>query len=642
MGRVKKIAWVERLTAPGIVVFLVRSLFSNLEVRFDEHKVSRYAWVVLGMIRGTGWAGRFVPAGFALNLKDEKGYALDYQRANDLSGAVELFCTEKISHEPLWFRNMTKSYLSSYLDPHVTFVTMAGKRISEMKGSVNELHLESDFANDILKKYYALKGLRIRQFVPLKAGLRMMVKPVYLSAKALLSRMLPNDIAGTVKRGFQKNAVWIEHEPHHGVWVDFRQFLSTVRWKADRDIVYYFDRSDTPVTKEATESLEGMGFKWIDLHQFRHGRISIRDMADVLTYCLGSMRVSDPVWLSFFRMSFMVTKKIYGDLFKGFNVKLLIQHQETSWIQEAQAQAVKEAGGIMVGLHWSNYINYAYPSHLTPYHVFFAWGEAHYDLLRKKGNTIGQILPCGVWIKEGPDPSTSLFDFGRDVRFVISVFDDNGAYNLSQSPETLSEFYMSILQVMEKNKDLGAIIKSKAYRIDDISAFPMGDEIVRRMRILIEEKRMVVLDFRQHSPVIAAKHSDLSVCYGINSAGIIAGLHGCRVICWDCTGWLHFPIYREKSQQVIFRTLEDMESAILRSAGGDMTVGDFSRWRKIINYYDDVNGRERIGDFIDVFMGSLNNGRDRESSIEHAVAEYKAKYGVPDEFRRSGEWWKSA
>lgn len=594
---------------------------------------------MLELMKRAGCVGRFLPAGLLLNLKDEMGYALDYHRANDLLGAVELFCTEKIPREPLWFKNMTKSYLSSYLDPHITFVTMVGKRVSEMRGYVNEIFLEGDFANQILKRYYTSKGLRIRQLVSPGSWLRMIAKPVYLFVKALLTRIRKSEVAGTVKRGLEKNSVWIEYEPQHGVWVGFRNFLSTTIGNSRLNIVYYFDRADTPITGEATGSLEEMGFKWIDLHMFRHGFMSLRGMAGVLSYCLGSMKVSEPVWLMFFRMNFMITKKIYEDLFKSFNVKLLIQHQETSWAQEAQAQAIEEAGGIMVGLHWSNYINYVYPSHLTPHHVFFAWGDAHYDLLMKKGSTIGRILPCGVWIKEGPDASKPHLDLGRDVNFVISVFDDNGAYDLSQSPETLSEFYMSVLRVVEDNRHLGAIVKSKAYRIDDMSSLPMGDEIVRRMRALIDEKRMVVLDFRQYSPVVAAKHSDLSVCYGINSAGIIAGLHGCKVVCWDCTGWLHFPIYREKSQQVIYRTLEDLNLAIVRSANGDTGVGDLSMWRKKINYYDDVNGRERISHFIDTFMGSLDNGRDRESSIKDAVAEYKAKYGVSEDPRRSGDWW---
>lgn len=630
---------MEKLTVPGIASFLARSFFSGLEVRFDEHKVSRYALAVLEMMKGTGWGGRFLPAGLALNLKDEKGYALDYHRADDLSAAVEVFCRERMPAEPVWFRNMTKSYLSSYLDPHVTFITMALKRISETAGSVNELHLEGDFANHILKRYYASRGVKVKQSVPCVAWLRMMAKPVYLSVRAFLSGVFRREIVGTVKRGKGKNSVWIEYEPHHGVWVDFREFLSTATWGFDGDIVYYLDRPDTPVTKETTDSLEAMGFKWVDLHGFRHGSISLRDITGVLFRCLASLKVSDPAWVPFFRMNFMVTKKIYLDLFRTFNARILIQHQETSWAQEAEAQAMKEAGGIMVGLHWSNYINYAYPSHLTPQHVFFAWGEAHYDLLERKGNTIGHILPCGLWIKEGSHAARPHLDLSPDVRFVMSVFDDNGAYNLSQSPETLSAFYMSILHVMEENRGLGAVIKSKAYRLEDISSLPMGDRIVERMKDLIGEKRMVVLDFRQYSPVVAAKVSDLSVCYGINSAGMIAGLHGCRVVCWDCTGWLRFPIYREDGQRVVFRTLDELEHAIVRSASGDIAVGDFSRWRKIINYYDDVNGRERIRDFIDTFMGSLGNGRDRESSIEHAVVEYKTKYGVSDDFYRSGRWW---
>lgn len=639
MERARKIAWVEKLTVPGIVTFLARSLLSGLEVRFDEHKVSRYARAALEMMKGTEWGGRFLPAGFALNLKDDKGYALDYHRADDLSAAVELFCGERMPGEPLWFRNMTKSYLSSYLDPHVTFITMALKRASETKGSVNELHLEGDFPNHILKRYYASRGVRVKQSVPCAAWFRVMAKPVYLSVRAFLSGVLRKETVGTVKRGQGNNSVWIEYEPHHGVWVDFREFLSTVKWGFDGDIVYYLDRPDTPVTKETIDSLEAMGFKWVDLHGFRHGSMSLRDMAGVLCRCLASLKVSEPVWVLFFRMNFMVTKKIYLDIFRTFNARILIQHQETSWAQEAEAQAMKEAGGIMVGLHWSNYINYAYPSHLTPQHVFFAWGEAHYDLLERKGNTIGHILPSGLWIKEGSHAARPHLDLSPDVRFVMSVFDDNGAYNLSQSPETLSAFYMSILHVMEENRDMGAVIKSKAYRLEDISSLPLGDRIVERMKDLIGEKRMVVLDFRQYSPVVAAKLSGLSVCYGINSAGIIAGLHGCRVVCWDCTGWLRFPIYRKEDQQVVFRTLDDLEGAIARSVAGDIAVGDFSRWRKIINYYDDANGRERIRDFIDTFMGSLGNGRDREASMEHAVAEYKTKYGVSADFYRSGQWW---
>ena len=83
-----------------------------------------------------------------------------------------------------------------------------------------------------------------------------------------------------------------------------------------------------------------------------------------------------------------------------------------------------------------------------------------------------------------------------------------------------------------------------------------------------------------YSPVDAAEAADLSVCFGLNSAGIIAGLLGLRAIHWDCTGWLKYPIYRDKDQKVFFATLPETRQAVMRAAAGDKTIGDFNKWRK--------------------------------------------------------------
>lgn len=627
------------MTPLHIIALLIRSLFSNLEVRFNEHGVPEYSLTILGLMEKMGRQRIFIPAGLVLNLMDEKGYALDYHRADDLEGAVEAFCREKISREPDWFRNMTRCYLSSYLDSRITFVTMVNNRIRELAGCVHEIYLANHFANYIVRNYYRSKGLRIRQFVPVMAYLRLMGRPVHLLAKALLSRALKSKTVGTARPDGGKKSVWIEYEPQHGVWVDFRNFLGSRKGSSGRNIVYYLDRADTPVNAETTDCLEAMGFEWLDLHNLRHGSLSMRDVADAFGYCLGSMRISDPLWLLFFRLNFMVTKNIYADLFRRFNVKTLIQHQEISWIQEAQAQAVEQAGGIMVGLHWSNYLNYVYPSHLTPQHVFFVWGEAHYDLLKRKGNTIEYVLPSGLWIKESPDAPEPTLGFSDDVNFVISVFDDNAGYDLYQSLETVSAFYTCILQTLEDNPRLAAIIKSKVYGINDLAALPGGAEIAGKMESFIAQKRMIMMDFREYSPIAAAKHSDLSVSCGINSAGIIAGLHGCRVVCWDCTGWLKYPIYRDEDQKVIYRSTRELKLAIEECAKGNRMIGDLSRWAKKINYYNDLSGRERIFDFIDLFMESVGKGHDREYSLKYAVNAYLSNNNVSGEFFTAGSWW---
>ncbi len=138
------------MTVPGIAAFLARSLLSGLEVRFDEHRVSRNARVALEMIKRTGWGGKFLPAGLALNLKDEKVYA------RTTTGPMT--CRRRSSS--FAGRECPMNHSGSGYDKELPVIIprsprhihhMALKRISETTGSVNELHLEGDFANHILR-----------------------------------------------------------------------------------------------------------------------------------------------------------------------------------------------------------------------------------------------------------------------------------------------------------------------------------------------------------------------------------------------------------------------------------------------------------------------------------------------------------
>ncbi|GAH88600.1 unnamed protein product, partial [marine sediment metagenome] len=141
-------------------------------------------------------------------------------------------------------------------------------------------------------------------------------------------------------------------------------------------------------------------------------------------------------------------------------------------------------------------------------------------------------------------------------------------------------------------------------------------------------------------PVIAAVHTDLSVCYGINSAGIIAGLYGCNAIHWDCTGWLGFPIYKYKDQKIFFSSTNEIKNAVKKFAKGDKSIGDFSKWRKKVNYFDDFRGKERMVQFIDYFMEEIIKTCDREHSLQFAVKKYMDKNGIPDDIYGAKEWWK--
>ena len=100
----------------------------------------------------------------------------------------------------------------------------------------------------------------------------------------------------------------------------------------------------------------------------------------------------------------------------------------------------------MIGIHYDNLPNEKDTFYLTPQHVFFTWGKAQYELLQKKGNTCEYILPCGIWIGEAHSTNSLLKKLSKSVKFIISVFDSDSAYNTHQTPETFFQFYTTVIE----------------------------------------------------------------------------------------------------------------------------------------------------------------------------------------------------
>ena len=276
----------------------------------------------------------------------------------------------------------------------------------------------------------------------------------------------------------------------------------------------------------------------------------------------------------------------------------------------------------MVGLHWSNYPNTQYPSHLNPQHVMLVWGASHREYLETKGNTCSYIIPCGLWVA-GSGAKPEDINPPQKGDFTIAIFDSAVGYLLYQCAENLSKFYLEILSILEDNPLFSGIIKSKGWHVADLRHLPAGEEIVCRIESLEKQGRLRVLDWTTYSPVDAAEAADLSVCFGLNSAGIIAGLLGLRAIHWDCTGWLNYPVYRDKDQKVFFATLAETRQAVMQAAAGDKTIGAFNKWRKHINYFDDCAGRERILRFINLYMQETGGGiTGLDSTVKQYLSEY--------------------
>src|SRR5258708_24638468 len=225
---------------------------------------------------------------------------------------------------------------------------------------------------------------------------------------------------------------------------------------------------------------------------------------------------------------------VYVLVFGNYRVKMLIQHQDRSWTQVVQAHAIEQVGGILLGYHWSN-LPYCMPNwFITAQHVYFVWGKTNYEAILRKGNSCRHILPSGMWIEESAVPE-NIHAYAAYKGFKLAVFDSDASYRIWQSLVTLSDFFKSVIELLEKHKDWKALFKFKFAEASLLKALPDGADLAARVAALIEEGRLYIAH-PSLSPITAGKISDLSLCYTLNSAGICAQIRGAKAVHWDAVG----------------------------------------------------------------------------------------------------------
>ena len=631
-----KIIWVEALGIFDFIWLWIEILFSRACVRYDEKNISGVVASLISILQRHGLCKKFYKAELTLDKKDAAGYALTYYKEADFDICLNKFCQRYIPAETDIFKSTVKLYISLYLNHGVTFVTMvAGSDEFKQSGRVNVIYIARHPLNSVIKQFYQERGYALRESGLFFAYVQYFLRPFYRFASLVAKRIFPGRVKTNIYE--PKPSIWIEHY-HNSIGFPF--YLNALD-KNKFDIVCYLDRNDNVHLKEEIKSIEDMHLKWIDLRAgsfVRFANLGVGQFWDMFCslFC-GYSGV--PLWIRVFRFEFRMHYLLYKAVFSRFKVKVLMQHQDWSWAQEAQKRALEDAGGIMLGYHWSNCIFYKQAVYFTPQHVYFVWGKMMYEYLQKRGDIIRHVLPSGIWFGPSGDDSSAV-KMRDDLKFIMAIFDSSVSYNIHQSEEALAGFYLKIFQMLEKNPGWGGIIKSRTWsRINDLEFLPHGKEIVSKAALLIEEKRLVFLNCKV-SPVSAAVHADISVCYGLNSAGIISGIYGQRVIHCDSSGWLHYPLYKDSSQKVIFQSLDDALRALVMVSEGNTQIGDFSKWKQVFNYFGDFNGQGRISDFIRSFMEDVVVSSDPIKSLDLVAERYKEVNNIGSAFFRNDGLWE--
>lgn len=631
-----RIIWVESLDVFNFIWLFMETFFSGASVRYDEKNISGVVARLINILQRLRLCKNFYMAKLTLDKKDAAGFALTYRKENDFDICLNKFCQRYIPTETEHFKSAVKLYIFLYLNHSITFVTMVvGNDEFKQSGRVNVIYITKHPLNSVIKGHYKEKGYLIKESGLSFGYMKYFLRPCYRLFAFAMHKFLPKRVRTNIPD--PKPSVWIEYY-HHSIGFPF--YHNDIDRKKF-DIVCYLDRNDGVPLRDEIKAIEGMHLKWVDLRSGSLDRLSdisagqLWDMSCAFFWGHSGL----PPWFRVFQFEFRMHYLLYKAVFNRFKVKVLFQHQDWSWVLEPQMRALEDAGGIMLGYHWSNCIFYKQAGFFVPQHAYFVWGKVMYEYLQKRGNIARYVLPAGIWFGLS-SADTGTIRMRSDLKFIMAIFDSGVAYNIHQSEETLDKFYLKILEMLEENPGWGGIIKSRIWsRIDDLEFLPHGKEIVSKATLLIEEKRLVFLN-RKVSPVTAAAHANISVCYGLNSAGIISGIYGHRVIHCDSSGWLHYSIYKDPSQKVIFKNLEEMALALGRASAGDTEVGDFSKWKKDYNYFGDFNGKARMGDFIRVFMEDVVVSSDPIKSLDLVAGCYMKKNNIGDAFFKEDGLWE--
>jgi hypothetical protein len=397
-------------------------------------------------------------------------------------------------------------------------------------------------------------------------------------------------------------------------------------------VVLYFDRSDTHCCQESIEDVEKNKFTWLDMLKISQFPLSGKVLLAVAISVILPKRINkELLYLYGLQIYLIFIVEWYRNIIRKYNVRVVHQHHECSPLSLSLALATRLEGGIFVWNHWSidhypiSYFNTGFAD------LVFSWGEYNDGYFNCQNFKYRYILQTGLIAGDAYESSDKKIgrklrnEFPEKVDFVVAIFDTSHQLDsICVSTEMVIEFYKNILNLIVENENWGVIIKSKGVSFQRIET----QEVIQKpLRKLFSGKRCVIS--KLNSRVIPASiAADISLCYEINSAGIIAGLAGQQVIHLDRSGGLKHPLYQlNLNKNIIFQSYEEIKKNLESFENGNSEIGNHQKCLSLMDPYRDGRGPERAGEVIAAFLDGLDAGKTRDQALKDAVAGFARKWG---------------
>jgi len=416
-------------------------------------------------------------------------------------------------------------------------------------------------------------------------------------------------------------------------------------------VLVYFKYDCWPPEKDAVESIESYGMRWVDLLPWKLRGFFIAPelyrlpRAFFVKESLGSLLLTAQLFLrciigkdgfSFWQWKGLVNLinrvSFYNSFFRLFNVKVHYSLYEMGIDMIAANIAIELNGGVDLCHHWSNY-DVTEISIGKLYDVYFIWGPYYKEhFFDRDYYEVRYLVYTGYpydYRFEDCRKRAQLYRqklLNNGAKFIVTFFDQSYSADWPKANENIEAIYRALLNYVIEDHDFGLIIKPKKSKDfkDEIKKFPrLASEAEKTGRSLFLDSAVFSNE--------AAFAADLVVGFGVYSTPALeAALSGVHAVTCDLQNLSKHPFYNKGLNRIVYNDIGKMFKAIkeLKNHMPDSdSTGDYSFILGDIDPYRDGKSSERIGSFVNWLLESFNNDEDGQQALEEAVAKYSSSWG---------------
>jgi hypothetical protein len=265
--------------------------------------------------------------------------------------------------------------------------------------------------------------------------------------------------------------------------------------------------------------------------------------------------------------------------------------------------------------------------------IFFTWTPRAGQYLSPNVNqmitSVSTGYPNDIVFRPKRDEAAELRDSLRSlgVDYTIALFDNVHGANVAHSTANMERFYLTFLDWLLEDPNLGIVIKSKKPSV--LQRLPRVLPILERAEAT---GRCIRLENEfGRLPVDASFASDISVGIGISSAVVEAAIAGCLAIHCDLTHLRSHEFYGWGYERIIFDDLDRLLTVMKvhkSNSADNPELGDWTPFLDRLDPFRDGRAGERMGTYLRWCLNGFDEGMDRNEVILRANEKYSDQWGT--------------